>query len=139
MLQILLSLFFIGISFFSLKPYLKNPAQRKTLIRVGLILLPLSLLGYLAVTYINSKPDSFERGVEMLKSNKEIQSKIGDFDSYTFFEENLPKKEDNPASFKVELQGSQASVYLTCKIKRDTLGRWHFLKIKQDSLKKTAN
>src|SRR2546421_247778 len=136
MLKILLSLFSIFLSWIFLKPYLKNPTQRNVLIRFGLILLPLSILGYLVVMYINhySKPDSFERGVELLQNNKEIQNKIGDFDSYTFFEKDLPKKEDNPATFKVALTGSISTIYLTCQVKKDTSDKWHLIAIKQDSL-----
>jgi hypothetical protein len=90
--------------------------------------------------YVNhySKPDSFEHGVALLRIDKGIQNKIGDFDSYTYFDKDLPNKKDNPAYFKVSLKGSIATIYLTCKMKKDTLGQWRIIEIKQDSLSKNS-
>jgi hypothetical protein len=138
MLPVILTLLAITISVIFFKPYLRTPQQRRTLFKFGLILLPLSIIGYLVVTYINydSKPDSFRRGVELLQNDKDIQSKIGIYDSYSYFDKDIPKKDDNPAKFKVELTGSLASIYLYCEVQKDTKGKWHILKVKQDSLVK---
>jgi hypothetical protein len=138
MLPIILTLLAIAISVVFLKPYLRTPEQKRTLLRFGLILLPLAIIGYLAVTYINynSKPDAFRYGVELLQNNKDIQNRIGIYDSYSYFDKDLPKKGDNPAKFKVELTGSLATIYLYCEVQRDIKGKWHILNIKQDSIVK---
>ncbi len=138
MLPIVLTLLAIALSFAFLRPYLRKPEQRTTLLRVALILLPLAIVGYFVITYINydSKPDAFRQGLELLQNNKDIQNKIGVYNSYSYFNKDLPKKDDNPAKFKVELTGSIATIYLYCEVQKDTKGDWHILKIKQDSLVK---
>lgn len=117
---------------------MKNKSQRLSTLRLFLILVPLAIITYWVITYFTyyNKPASFENGVELLKSNKDIESKIGTYESYTYFDKDLPKKTDNPAFFKVSLKGSTATIYLSCKIKKDTSGQWHLIEVKQDSLSK---
>lgn len=125
MLIIIVSSISVVLAYFFLKPYIKNKSQRVSALRLFLILVPLAIITYWVITYFTyyNKPASFENGVELLKNNKDIESKIGTYESYTYFDKYLPKKTDNPASFKV----STATIYLSCKIKKDTLGQWHLM------------
>jgi len=60
--------------------------------------------------------------------------KIGDFESYSYFEYNMPADTTNPAIIHVEFNGSVANVFLTCKTRKDVTGQWGLTEIKQDSL-----
>lgn len=113
--------------------------QRRVLLRLYIILVPLSFIAYGISNYFiyYNIPESFEKGVELLKKNKNIQSEIGIYESYTYFNNDLPEKIDDPASFKVSLTGDFATIYLSCKIAKDEFGTWRLIEIKQDSLKKS--
>jgi len=141
MLPVISTLLAVAISIVFLKPYLRTPERRRIFLRFGLILLPVATIGYLVVTYINynSKPESFRNGVQLLQKNRDIQRRIGIFDSYTYFDKDLPKKTDNPALFKVSLKGSLATIYLTCKMSKDSTGKWKMVEFYQDSIKATTS
>ncbi|MDB5146196.1 MAG: hypothetical protein JWQ57_216 [Mucilaginibacter sp.] len=138
MLIVIVSSFSIVLAYFFLKPYMKTSSQRKSALRIVIIIVPLAIIAYWIVTYFTyyNKPESFEKGVELLESSKDIKGKIGSYESYTYFDKDLPKKTDNPASFKVSLKGSLATIYISCKVGKDTSGNWHLLEVKQDSLSK---
>ncbi|WP_170113630.1 hypothetical protein ABZR88_01000 [Mucilaginibacter yixingensis] len=61
-------------------------------------------------------------------------NKIGGFESFSYYEHNLPKKTDNPAYFKVSLSGPDGEIYLSCKVKKRKDGNWQLLETIQDSL-----
>jgi len=124
------------ISWFFIKPYLRTREKRIWLLRTYLILIPIAVAGYLIVYFLNKEPDAFNNGMELLTNNKEISAKIGSFESYTFNKTDLSKDTDNPYAFKIELTGSLASIYLSCKVLKDKSGTWHLTEIKQDSLVK---
>lgn len=136
MLIVVISIFSIILTVFFLRPYMRTKSQRVRSLRWFLALIPLAIFAYWIVSYFTyyNKPESFAKGVELLQDDKGIQSKIGGYQSYSYFDKDLPKKTDNPASFKVSLKGLLATIYLSCKIKKDTSGKWHLMEIKQDSL-----
>ena len=131
-------LFIISVSsvmaYFFLKPYMQTKAQRIKVLSLFLILALLSAIFYFITTYLMYTTASFENGVELLQKRQDISNKIGNFKAYTYFERDLPKKEDNPAFFKVALNGSLATIYLSCKVRKDTLGVWRLIEVKEDSL-----
>lgn len=141
MLIIIVSSVSLVMAYFFLRPYMQTQSQRMKMLRWGLILVPLAIVAYWIVTYFvfYSIPESFEKGVELIENNKEITSKTGSYQSYSYFDKDLPKPADNPAWFKVSLKGSLATLYLSCKVSKDTLGKWHLIEIKEDSLKKTKS
>ncbi len=126
----------IVMAYFFLKPYMQTKEQRIKALRILLILVLSSIIFYVIITYLTYTTPSVENGVELLEKRQDISNKIGNYQSYTYFDKDLPKKEDNPASFKVALNGSLATIYLSCKVRKDTLGVWHLIEIKEDSLKK---
>jgi heme/copper-type cytochrome/quinol oxidase subunit 2 len=128
----------IVLTYLFIRPFMKTPQQRTRMVKLFFVLIPAAIVFYLAVTYFtfNDKPASFKTGVELLQTNKYIKNKIGYYDSYSYYDKDLPKKTDNPAFFKVSLKGSSATIYLSCKIQKDTLGEWHLTEIRQDSLGK---
>ena len=141
MIIVIVSSISLVLAYFFIKPYMQTKSQRMTALRIVLILIPLAIIAYWLVTYFTyyNKPESFEKGVELLKNSKDIKSKIGSYESYTYFDKDLPKKTDNPAAFKVSLKGDLATIYLSCKVQEDKLGQWYLVEIKQDSLKKQGN
>ena len=137
MLEMIISSLSVILAYFFFKPYMKSKQQRLRALRLTLILFFLAIIAHCLINYFAfNKPESFESGVELLKNSKAIESKIGNFESYSYFDEDLPKNNNNPASFKVSLKGPKATIYLSCRIKKDTLGKWHLIEAKQDSLVK---
>ena len=128
-------------SFFFLKPYIKTSLQRSKLLKLFLILIPVAIVVCWIITYFAfyNQPESFETGITMLQNDKEIKNKIGDYESYTYFDKDLPKKTDNPALFRVSLKGSLATIYLTCKMSKDSTGKWKMVEFNQDSIKATTS
>lgn len=141
MIILIVSSISLVLAYFFIKPYMRTKSQRMIGLRVVLISIPLAIIAYWIVTYFTyySKPESFEQGVELLRNSKDIESKIGIYESYTYFDKDLPKKTDNPATFKVSLKGDLATIYLSCKVQKDKSDQWHIVEIKQDSLKKQSN
>lgn len=82
------------------------------------------------------KPDTFKNAVELLQNNKSIIEKIGDYESYSYYTYDLPREKDNPANIKASLTGSEAVIYISCKIQKDAVGKFHLVQIHQDSLVK---
>jgi Ca2+/Na+ antiporter len=128
-------------TYYSLKPFLKTKENRIKIIKWLLMLYLFAFLLYLLFLFIknHNEVESFSKGVELLKANKEIINKIGSFKSYSFYGSWIPRKTDNPASFRVSLKGDSAEIYLSCTVKKDTLGVWHLVRIQQDSLIKVKN
>jgi|GEM_PF-5976151 len=98
----------------------------------------LAFTGYCIVTYftVYKTPQSFRDSVEALKQRPDILNKIGQYESYSYYDEDLPTKEDNPARFKLSLKGSDATIYLSCVATKAKSGTWFLAQIKQDSLVK---
>jgi len=135
---IVFALVFILLSIGSIKFVLsllkRVEIDRTVLIAFGLF----AIFGSLAMFFYmrSEETESFRQGVELLKSNKNINDKIGSFESYSFNENNMPDEKDNPAILHVSLEGSKAKIFLTCKIKKDKADdKWHFIEVKQDSIK----
>ena len=124
------------LSYFFYRPYLKTAESRRMVLKVHLILVPIALAFYLLASYLigQGQPSSFSEGVELLKSNKEVINKIGTYQSYTFSKTELPKKTDNPATFKVAINGTMATIYITCTMEKGTSGKWFLKNIEEDSL-----
>ena len=135
---IILSVFGLVVSYYFIKPYLKLPGARKVFLRRYLVFLAIVFLVSICVKYfiIDNQPESFKQGVELLKNKKEILNKIGEYDSFTFYQDSLPKGTDNPARFKVALNGSIATIYLECTMQKDKTDKWFLKELKEDSVVK---
>ena len=133
---IILWLFGVVVSYYFIKPYLKSPGARKVIIRLYPIFLVIVFVLTFCVKYfmIDNQPESFTQGIEFLKNKKEVLNSIGEYQSYTFYEDSLPKKSDNPAKFKVALNGSVATMYLECTMQKEKSGKWFIKELKEDSL-----
>jgi hypothetical protein len=118
-----------------LKPYLKSKEGRTLVLRGFVILALLSGAAYFTSRYFMSEPVYFEQGIEQLHNNKNIQSRINGFSSYSFYEDSLKKSPNNPAAFQVELIGDSIKLYLTCTMLR-VHDKWKLIKIHQDSIGK---
>jgi hypothetical protein len=138
MLIVVIGFLSLIFTYFVLRPFLRTKSQRISPLGLFLIIFPLVIVAYWVFTYFTNfdEPESFTKGVELLEDDRDIRGKIGNYESYSYFEKDLPKKEDNPASFKVSLKGSAATIYISCKVKKDISGQWHLVEFKQDSLKK---
>jgi hypothetical protein len=103
-----------------------------------LIITPLAIVGGLFGRYMydRGKSESFNRGIDLLKSDKKVLDQIGRFESYTVVTDSLPKETDNPAKFKVTLNGTDASIYLECVMQKDEANKWFLKDMKEDSLVK---
>lgn len=113
--------------------------QNKNWLKIAiLILIPASFISYWLVSYCvaNNKPESLRVGIELLENNKDIIAKIGSNTSYSYYKKDEPKDTDNPASFKVSMEGYLATIYLSCTMKKNNSGEWKLVFIKQDSLKR---
>lgn len=132
MLYFLIGCISIVLSFLFFKPFWK----RYNLKILFLLLFPISILIYWIVNYsiINKEPTSFRAAVELLKNDSLIVNEIGGYESYSYFEKDMPDEDDNPAFVKLSLKGPVGELYLSCKLVRDTYGRWNLVYIKQDSL-----
>jgi hypothetical protein len=136
MVAIVISVLALFLSYYFYRPYLKTAESRKMVLKAHLILIPIAFAFYLLASYLigQGQPLSFNEGVELLKNNKEVISKIGTYQSYTFSKNELPKEIDNPATFKVAMNGTTATIYLTCEMQKAASGKWFLKKIKEDSL-----
>jgi len=105
-------------------------------LKLFLIFSPIALIGYWVVTYFTyyDKPESFRSAIDILQQRTDIKSKIGDYQSYSYYDKDLPDTNDNPAKFKLSMTGSDAIIYLSCEVQKKAAGKWVFTKIKQDSL-----
>ncbi|MNI74536.1 hypothetical protein D3C73_1306260 [compost metagenome] len=131
------SIIFSHVKYFFLKPYLSKHVYKDVyLLKVVLILMPITILFYWIITYftIYDKPESFRKAVELLHNNETITRKIGDFESYSYYEYDLPNKSDNPANIKLSLKGYKAVTYISSEIVKDSVGKWQLIKINADSL-----
>lgn len=134
MLYVLIGFVSIALSYFFFKPLWR----RYNLKKVFLILFPVSVLVYFAIMYfiVYSKPASFRTAVELLSNDSTMVNKIGGYESYSYFEKDMPDQKDNPAFVRFSLNGPKGELYLSCKVIRDTSGDWSLVYVKQDSLVK---
>ena len=138
MITLFLTSLFLLISYLFIKPYFKTKLQGVSLLKIIIIIVPLSIVFYVVISYFRwyTTPESFDVGVEQLKHRDDVRKAIGTFESFTYFDKYLPKKEDNPAEFKVSLTGSKATIFLSCKIKKMNSGEWKMISIRKDSISK---
>jgi hypothetical protein len=125
-----------GILYFLFYPFLKNRVDRKKTLRwffyaYGGALL-LSTISY----YFSGseKPESFDEGVELIKEQNTIKSRIGQFKDVIVEKEDLPGKTDNPADLKFTLKGNKATLLIEAKVAKDGDGNWYLIRIEKDSL-----
>jgi hypothetical protein len=83
---------------------------------------------------LNDQPESFQEGTKMPLKNKNVLDKIGTYRSHSWKERDMPTDNDNPARFKVAIQGTDAKIYLTCIVETRSKGVWRLVKINQDSI-----
>ncbi len=127
-----------GILYFLFYPFLKNKINRKKTLRWFLFLYGGALLLSTISYYFSGtdKPDSFKRGVELVKEKEAVKSRIGTFKAVTFEEDDLPSKADNPANLKFTVQGSKANMLIEAKVAKNGDGEWYLIRIEKDSLLK---
>ena len=137
----LIWIFSLWLSYVFIKPFIKGVPKAKIIKMVGIFAV-VALLAYFIGTYFQERgiPTAFKDGVELVTANPNALSNIGDYESYSYREEEFPKVTDNPAILKVEINGSIATKYLTCTMQKNKSGQWILKKIRVDSLvKKPAN
>ena len=120
---------FLGYFFYVLFSESRNI---KRFVKIFLIFFSACLLLVLLTWYVDEKeePESFKEAVEITTNKHELLSKIGTYYSYSYKQTEWPKKTDNPANIKIELNGSRASMYLTCIMHKDTSGKWAMKSLK---------
>ena len=118
------------------KPYFRHPKTRSKLLKGFLILFPLAVLFSIAGTYMieAGQPDSFNKGVELVKQNSKIKNKIGGFKALHFNKNDLPKESDNPAKLKFKLEGQEGIVLIECVVIKENADKWKLAEIRKDSL-----
>jgi len=114
------------------KPYIKSKDGRKTLLKYVLILCIISWGGAALGWFLMRQPDYFEQGIDQLHKSKYIAQKIGDFNSYSFYDRQLVKNPKNPVNFNVQINGDSLNLYLTCTMKKYK-DQWLLVYIKEDS------
>jgi hypothetical protein len=119
------------ISYFFLKPYLKDKNTGLLILRWYPILALCALLLLIVASYLQKGPDYFEEGITQLRKSEYVKSKVGDFETYTY--NNLPK-ETNPVKFNIQLSGNGVDLFLTCTM-RYIDKKWKLTHIKSDSLR----
>lgn len=123
------------IAYFFFRPYWKHPETRKKLIKGFLILFPLAVLFSFVGSYLleAGQPESFNEGVELLKQEPSVKSKIGKFKALHFNQNDLPKDSDNPAKLKFELEGQKGKVLIECLVIKEGADNWEVTEIIKDS------
>lgn len=126
-----IGLYYFYIAFFS------NTIKIERLLKLTFIFSVIGIALAVFLWYLTEEqlPASFKEGVEILTGKAELTKKIGTYQSYSFKKSELPKTTDNPAIFKVSLNGTAATIYLTCKMEKGTSGKWFLRNVKEDSLK----
>lgn len=139
MLIIVISLLGLIITHFCLKPFITTHEMRISLFKRVLLLIPIAIVGYSIITYFMEydKAESVRVSIGLLERNSNIKSKIGSYESYSYYDKDLPEKDANPARFKLSMKGSNAVIYLSCEAEKDDSGKWCLTQIKQDSLIRT--
>lgn len=119
-----------GVLYFLFYPFLKNRVNRKKTLRWFLaayaVALVLSTLSY----YLSEEeaPASFRQGVELIKQQPGITSKIGQFKAVHYSNEDLPEQSDNPAQLKFILQGTSGAIQVEAEVAKGSRGGWHLTK-----------
>ncbi|MFI5139159.1 MAG: hypothetical protein ACHQIM_15155 [Sphingobacteriales bacterium] len=90
---------------------------------------------YALVSYLQKTPDYFAQGVEQLHSNRYIETRINDFNTYTYYSDSLIKDPHSPAIFRVAVEGDSLDLYLSCTMIKVN-DKWILSKIHQDSVVK---
>lgn len=110
---------------------------KEVVVWFGSVFLMTLIIAAFGVWYMKPyEPESFQKGVMLLKKNKYIKSNIGSYSSHSWKHTELPEETDNPASFKVSFKGSDAEVFLTCIVSKNPNGVWKLDEIRQDSIKR---
>jgi hypothetical protein len=112
---------------------LTTKENRKVYLKGLIALFLLSLAGYLIVVRLTREPDFFEQRVAQLRTNKYINSKVGDFQTSTY---NLAlfKNANNKAKFDVDLYGLDDTLSLNCVMVKHK-GEWILAYFKRNNLK----
>lgn len=142
MIYFFVVLFSVVLSWLFFKPYLPLLyAQKIRGFKEVLIVGGTTIVLFWIVVYfmVFSEPEALGNAAELLQKDESVMAKIGDYESYAYYKYDLPKEKDNPANIKISLNGSEATVYISCKIVKDTLGKWRLIQVHQDSLVKRKN
>ncbi|WP_147383294.1 hypothetical protein [Pontibacter oryzae] len=116
-----------GVLYFLFYPFLKNRVNRKKTLRWFLIVYGAALL-FSTISYYFSEekpPESFLQGVELVKQQPQLTSKIGQFKQVVYNNEDLPRPSDNPAILKFTLQGTSGAVQVEAKVAKGSRGGWY--------------
>jgi len=136
MWSVIFSILALLISFYLFRPYFESRDTGKDVFKAVLIISSIAIVGALLIKFIfyKEQPESFKIGIDLLQHDKTLLAKIGDFNSYSFKTDSLPEETDNPAKFKVMMEGSDARIYLECTMQKDKTGKWLVKELKEDSL-----
>jgi hypothetical protein len=117
-----------------IKRLLKENKGQKIVSREFLIFFAVAIPAFFLVIYFMMRePDYFNQAIDQLHSNEYIEHKIGDFNSYSYFKDKMPKDPTKQAVFQVELNSNSTTLYLTCTMKKVD-DNWKLVVIKQDSV-----
>lgn len=137
---IILSAVLICVGYYSahgfIKRLLKENKGQKFVSREFLIFFSVAIPAFFMLIYfLMREPDYFSQAINQLHANKCIEHKIGDFNSYSYFKDKMPKDPTKQAVFQVELNNNNIILYLTCTMKKVN-DNWKLVAIEQDSVGK---
>ncbi|WP_347159684.1 hypothetical protein [Pontibacter chitinilyticus] len=125
-----------GFAYFVFKPLIKHPGIQKKFFHWFLAAYFLVLLATTAANYLiePEQPTSFKAGVALVKNDKDIQQKIGEFKTLKFNKKDFPGETDDPATLKFELVGSKGILFVESKVAKSSDGNWYLMEITKQSL-----
>jgi|GEM_PF-2209895 len=119
-----------------IKRFLRENKGQKIVSREFLIFFAVAIPAFfLMIYFMMRQPDYFNQAIDQLHTNNYVEHKIGDFNSYSYSSNKMPKDPTKEAVFQVELHSDSATLYLTCTMKKVD-DNWKLVAIKQDSVGK---
>jgi hypothetical protein len=116
------------------KRFLRENKGQKIVSREFVIFFAVAIPAFfLFVYFMMREPDYITAAIDQLHANEYIEYKVGDFNSYTYFKDKMPKDPANEAIFRIGLNGDGITLYLTCTMKKVN-NNWKLVAIKQDSM-----
>jgi hypothetical protein len=132
MLKVIVYLFLASLLvYFLFYPFLKRSVNRKKVFKWFIIAYGIAALISTAGSYLMTpgQPESFKKGVEIIKKNHEITDQIGVFKSLKYKRNELPEESDNPADLKFKLEGSKGTLLIESQVAKNDTGDWYLMKI----------
>ncbi len=124
----------LGVVYFLFYPFFKNKVNRKKVFKWFVIVYIVAVTAATISSYSSGKaeqPESFIAGVEIVKKDRTVLEKIGEFKSLEYEQKDLPAKTDNPAELKFMLIGDKGRILVESTVAKKNDGNWHLLQIKK--------